>query len=403
MGIPYFINNIFRHEKEKVIDGFIVAYFYKKQKKVLRNDERDISFSLIYNKVCLFFKIMRYLITGGAGFVGHHFVEHFLKTTDAEIIVLDALNYASMGFDRLRDIDVFDSKRISVLSADFSFPLSRGVQQEIGQVDYIFHLGAESHVDNSITDPKPFVMSNVVGTMNMLEVAKIQKKLKCFFYFSTDEVFGPAPNNVSYEEDDRHRPTNPYSATKSGGEMLVKAYQNTYKIPCIITRSMNIFGERQHPEKYIPLVVNAVLSGDIVTIHSNPEKTQAGSRFYIHARNVADAYSFLLKNIEEGQRIIGEDYHITGEREVDNLELAQMISRLLGKELRYEMVDYHSSRPGHDLRYCLDGQKIFNLGWVMPKSFEQSLQKMIEWTLQNPRWLGENGIPKEVYSGALNR
>lgn len=332
---------------------------------------------------------MRILITGGAGFVGHHFVEHFLRTTDAEIIVFDKLNYAALGFDRLRDIEAYDDRRVTVLCADFSHPLTVGVRQEIGEVEYVFHLGAESHVDHSISNPEPFVLSNVVGTYHILEFARTLPSLKCFFYFSTDEVFGPAPLGTDYVEEDRHNPTNPYSATKSGGEMLVKSYRNSYQLPAIITRSMNIFGERQHPEKFIPKVINAVQNGEAISIHSNPEKTKAGSRFYIHARNVADAYSFLMQKIEEGISLIGEDFHITGEKEVDNLEMAQFIANILQKPLHYEMTDFHSSRPGHDLRYSLDGSKIFSLGWKMPKTFEDSLEKTIRWTLDHPRWLAE--------------
>lgn len=335
----------------------------------------------------------RILITGGAGFVGHHFVEHFLKNTDWDIVVLDKLSYASEGFDRLRDIEAFDDKRVLSLAVDFTKPLSEGVKQEIGNVQYIFHLGAESHVDNSIEDPEPFVRSNVIGTMHMLNYAKELKDLKCFFYFSTDEVFGPAPNDIKYKEEDRHNPTNPYSAAKSGGEMLVKAYRNSYKLPAIITRSMNIIGERQHPEKYIPMVINKVLAGEIVTIHANADKTKAGSRFYIHARNVADGYLHLVKMIEPITKDsiignpIGQDFHITGEREVDNLELAQMIAKILGKELKYEMVDFHGSRPGHDLRYALDGGKMKNYGWEPSKTFEESLKKTIEWFIDNRKWL----------------
>jgi dTDP-glucose 4,6-dehydratase len=327
---------------------------------------------------------MRILITGGAGFVGHHFVEHFLKNTDADIIVLDKLSYASNGFDRLRDIQAYDDKRVHSLSTDFSHPLSEGIKQEIGDVDYIFHIGAESHVDNSIIDPYPFVQSNVTGTMHMLNFARELPKLKNFFYFSTDEVFGPAPDGISYKEDDSHNPSNPYAAAKSGGEMLVKAYRVTYKLPATITRSMNIFGERQHPEKFIPKVINKVLRGETVTIHGNSDRTRAGSRFYIHARNVADGYFFLVNNIEKA---IGEDFHITGEKEVDNLEMALFIAKVLGKPLNYELVDFHSSRPGHDLRYALDDEKIRGIGWEPPKIFEASLEKTINWLLENDRWL----------------
>lgn len=337
----------------------------------------------------------RVLITGGAGFVGHHFVEAFLKETDWHIVVLDKLSYASNGFDRLRDIEAYNAERVTNLSGDFCEKLSEGVKQEIGDVDYIFHIGAESHVDNSIVDPEPFVKSNVLGTMHMLDFArelheKNGNEFKAFFYFGTDEVFGPAPEGVMYKEDDRHNPTNPYSAAKSGGEMLVKAYHNTYKLPTVITRSMNIFGERQHHEKFIPMCIKKIISGETVTIHSNAEKTKAGTRFYIHGRNVADGYLHLIKQIEKGfaDTIIGQDFHITGEREVSNLEMAKSIALILGLELKYEMTDFHSSRPGHDLRYALDGTKMEEYGWTPPKSFDESLRKTVEWTLQNDKWLG---------------
>ena len=330
------------------------------------------------------------LITGGCGFVAHHFVEHFLKNSDVHIVVLDKLSYASNGFDRIRDIEAYKDDRVTTLSGDFTIPLSEGTKQEIGDVDYILHLGAESHVDNSILNPEPFVRSNVLGTMNMLNFAREVKELKCFFYFSTDEVFGPAPVGVDYKEEDRHNPTNPYSAAKSGGEMLVKAYRNSYGLPAIITRSMNIFGERQHPEKFIPRTIVNILNGGIVTIHSNKDKTKAGSRFYIHARNVANGYQHIINFIESGRRdVIGQDFHITGEREIDNLELAQEIAKILGKELVYEMVDFHSSRPGHDLRYALSGEKMKEYGWVPNMKVEDSLERTVKW-FTNPdhkKWL----------------
>lgn len=335
----------------------------------------------------------RILITGGAGFVGHHFCEHFLRNTKCDIVVLDKLTYAARGFDRLRDVKAFDDKRALILSGDFSKILSDGVKQEIGNVDYIFHIGAESHVDNSIIDPEPFVISNVLGTMYMLNFAREVKNLRCFFYFSTDEVFGPAPEGISYKEDDPQNPSNPYSATKSGGEMLVKAYRNTYKLPCVITRSMNIFGERQHPEKFIPMVVKKIMRNEKIYVHSNPSKTKAGSRFYIHARNVADGYLHLLNLIESGKEdiIINNDFHITGEKEVDNLEMAKLIAKILGKKdySNYELVDFHSSRPGHDLRYALDGSKMESIGWNLPKTFDESLRKTVEWMIddKNKKWL----------------
>ncbi len=323
----------------------------------------------------------RILITGGAGFIGHHFVEQFLKNTDYEIVIIDRLNYSGR-LDRLRDIEAFDDKRVLTLTSSFSSEMGANILRELHDVEYVLHLGAETHVDNSITNAEPFVMSNVLGTMHMLNMAMKIDSLKCFYYFSTDEVFGPAPAGVAYKEGDVHNPKNPYAATKSGGEMLVKAYHNTYKLPCVITRTMNAFGERQHPEKFIPLVIRRALSGEMVTIHSDPTCTIAGSRCYIHSRNIASAYSFLLSNA-----VIGEEYHIVGEQEIDNLALAKFVADCVGKPLNYQLVDFHSSRPGHDLRYALSGEKMESMGWKPPKSFYESLEKTIQWFLKNPRWL----------------
>jgi len=294
------------------------------------------------------------------------------------------LTYASDGFDRLRDIKAFDDNRVSVLTADFNKPISCGVALEIGLVDYIVHMGAETHVDNSIKDPVPFVMANVVGTMNMLQYSRQLPKLKRFVYFSTDEVFGPAPVGVKYKEWDRYNSTNPYSASKAGGEELALAYANTYGVPVVITHTMNVFGERQHAEKFIPLVIDKVLKEEILSVHSDKTKTIPGSRHWIHARNVADAILFLLENSE-----IREKYNIVGEKEVDNLQMAKFISDVLNKRLHYEMVDFHSSRPGHDLRYALDGQKLKDMGYEFPSGFESSLEQTILWTINkdNAKWV----------------
>ena len=321
---------------------------------------------------------MRLLLTGGCGFVGHHFVEHLIKTTDWDVIVLDKLTYASDGYDRLRDINCFDVKRVKVLGCDFAQPIPEGVAREIGQVDYIVHMGAETHVDNSIEDPYPFVMSNVVGTHHMLEFAKTQSNLKWFCMFSTDEVYGPALGKVQHTELDRYNATNPYAATKAGAEQLANAYANTYKIPLFTTNTMNVFGERQHPEKFIPLVIRKVMRDEEVVIHSDPTKTISGSRYWIHARNVANAICFLLQHAEQRGR-----YNIVGEKEVSNLDMAYKIANILGCKLRYDMVDFHSSRPGHDLRYALDGTKMKEMGWELPLGFDRSLEKTVRWIVDS--------------------
>ena len=327
---------------------------------------------------------MRVLVTGGCGFIGHHFVEFLIKNTNWQIIVLDKLSYASSGFDRLRDINVFDDKRVLTIASAFTKSLSEGVKKEIGSIDYIFHIGAETHVDKSIINAEPFILSNILGTMHLLNLAKeLKENLKWLVFLSTDEVLGPAPKEINFKEDSIYNCKNPYAASKAGAEQLCIAYENCYKLPLFIVRSMNAFGERQDVEKFIPSTIRKVILGETVIIHSDSTKTIPGSRFYIHARNISTAIFFLLDKAKAG-----EIYHIVGEKEVNNLELAKFIARVIGKSLKYELIDFHSSRPGHDLRYGLNGEKMYKLGWRIPIGFEQSLEKTIKWTLDNRKWIG---------------
>ena len=324
------------------------------------------------------------IVTGGCGFIGHHFVQHVFKTTDWDIVILDKLTYASMGFSRLKETGVLESNRVKCYCYDLTNSISEGLTKEIGEVDYIVHMAAETHVDNSIKDPELFINNNIVSTFKLLEYARTLKNLKIFFYFSTDEVFGPALGDTLYKEWDRHKPTNPYSASKSAAEQICIAYENTYKIPIMIVNVMNAFGEKQHVEKFIPLCIKRIFNGQKIYIHSYPDKKESGTRFYIHARNIASAVLFLIKNGK-----IGEKYNISGEKEVSNLDMAKFIAKVMDMPLNYEMVDFHSLRPGHDLRYGLDGSKLIDMGWKMPVSFEQSLEKMIKWTLEHQEWLEE--------------
>jgi dTDP-glucose 4,6-dehydratase len=324
------------------------------------------------------------LVTGGCGFIGSHVVEHIFRNTDWNIIVIDKLTYASKGFSRLRDANLFNHPRIQVITYDLIQPISKYLSTEIQPVNYILHMAAETHVDNSISDPVNFIHNNVMSTVNILEFARTVKELELFFYFSTDEVYGSAPDTIAYKELDRHNPTNPYSASKSAAEQICGAYENTYNIPLIVTNVMNAFGERQHVEKFIPKVMDYILKEKTIEIHSDKSCENPGSRFYIHARNIASAVLFLIDNGK-----IGEKYNIVGEREVDNLEMAQTIARIMGSELKYKLVNFHEDRPGHDLRYSLDGNKLRKLGWSPPVGFEKSLTKTIEWTMQNKIWLEE--------------
>ena len=322
------------------------------------------------------------LITGGCGFIGHHFVEHIFANTNWKIIVLDKLTYASHGLERLRDTGALDSNRVKVFTYDLSHPLSIGLKKELGDINYIVHMAAETHVDNSISTPIPFIKNNIMSTVHILEYARTLKNLEIFFYFSTDEVYGPALGDKLFLEDERHNPTNPYSASKSGAEQICVAYHNTYNIPVMRINVMNAMGERQHVEKFIPKVIKKVLNNELVEIHSYPDKKTSGSRYYIHARNIAAGVLFLLEN-----GTIGESYNLTGEKEVSNLEMAQIIADTIGKPLNYEMVDFHSDRPGHDLRYGLDGTKMKNMGWSLPIDFETSLRNTVRWTMENQKWL----------------
>jgi len=329
--------------------------------------------------------MVKIVITGGCGFIGHHFAEYVHKNTDWDIIIFDKLTYASMGLNRLRNNELLYSKRVKIYTIDICNEISDGIKKEIGNdIDYIVHMAAETHVDNSIKEPEKIIKNNVNSTVSILEWARTLSSLKIFFYFSTDEVFGPALGDTLYNEWDRHRPTNPYSASKSAAENICIAYENTYKVPLMIVNVMNAFGERQHVEKFIPLCIKKILNDELVYIHSYPDKELSGTRFYIHAQNIANAVLFL---INYGQ--IGEKYNIAGEKEVSNLDLAKLIAKTVGKELKYEMVDFHSSRPGHDLRYGLNGTKIHDLGWRPKFNFEKSLEKTVQWTLKNLEWLDE--------------
>ena len=337
----------------------------------------------------------RVLVTGGAGFIAHHVINHILNTTDWEIVSLDRLDFSGnlhRLHDMMQDHSTENQKRVKVVFHDLKAEINPLTASRIGNVDYILHLAAGSHVDRSIDYPMEFVLDNVVGTCNILEFARRCSNLERFVYFSTDEVFGPAPRGVFYNEYDRYNSGNPYSATKAGGEELAVCYENTYGLPVYVTHTMNVFGERQHPEKYIPMCIRKVRDGQSITVHSDSTKTIPGSRHYIHAQDVAEALMFIL-----GLRgpIIPKEYggakcpkfNIVGKQEINNLELAEIIADAQGKPLVYEMVDFHSSRPGHDLRYSLSGEYMRKLGWEPKIDLTERIKQVVDWTLNRPDWL----------------
>jgi dTDP-glucose 4,6-dehydratase len=327
------------------------------------------------------------LLTGAAGFIGHHMLDYLVENTDHEIVCLVRLN--KIGYlGRIEDIRANrDWKdRVKIVWHDLKSPINPSVSKAIGNVDTIIHMGAETHVDRSISDPMEFVLSNVVGTANLLDFARDHSG--CYIQFSTDEVFGPAPEGVAYYEYDRHNANNPYAATKAGAEQLVMAYGNTYSMRTVIIRSMNVFGPRQHPEKFIPLVIHSILTNKLIQIHANPDLTKAGSRYYIHAKNLAGGVKAVMDwscNIKASKQTPA--FHIVGEKEVDNKEMVKAIADIIGKPARYEMINFHGSRPGHDLRYCLGDSRTKVLNWTRPETFEQGLKQTVEWYLNHKEWL----------------
>lgn len=335
----------------------------------------------------------RVLITGGAGFIGHHMIDFLLRNSDCEIVTVDRLDYSG-NLNRVDDIikkNPGAKNRIKVVFHDLKAEINPLTSNFIGKCDTIIHLAAASHVDRSITHPMEFIQDNIIGTANLLEYARRLDHLDKFLYFSTDEVFGAAPKGVDYKERDRYNSTNPYSASKAAAEELCVAYENTYKMPMKITHTMNVFGERQTPEKFIPLCIRKVRNNEIVTIHSNSQKTEAGSRFYIHANDVAQAVHLILDKDLKTEPDYGgakcSKFNIVGKEEIDNLSLAKMIADAQGKELRYEMVDFHSTRPGHDLRYSLSGDLMRSFGWEPQISISDRIKQVTNWYLENPEWL----------------
>lgn len=330
----------------------------------------------------------RVLLTGAGGFMGSHILRHLLINTDWEIVCLDSFRHKGKT-DRIRvQLEDQDASRVKVLTHDLTVPISPQLASEIGQIDYVLNVASQSHVDRSIEDPRPFIENNVALMLTMLEYIR-EYPVKKFIQISTDEVYGPAPKGHNHKEGEPHLPSNPYSASKAAQEDICYSYWRTYNLPICITNTMNIIGELQDPEKYMPMVISKVVNGEKVHIHGSRDGKTIGTRYYLHARNQADALLFLLKQVGFPHYGSGNmaHYNIVGEREVDNLEMAQLIAKATGKELDYKIVDFHSSRPGHDLRYALDGTKLALKGWKAPLKLEDSINSSVEWTLEHPEWL----------------
>lgn len=332
------------------------------------------------------------LLSGISGFVGSHVMSHFLKNTDYEIVGLASWEHKGVPIRIAEDENYINFRdRVKIITHDLNAPLTDDVKAQIGKVDIILNLASESHVDRSITDPDAFILNNVKLCLNMLKFAR-EIKPELFLQFSTDECYGTAEDGVAYKEGDRHNSGNPYSASKDAQEAICRAYANTYGMRINITNSMNIIGERQHPEKFVPLCVRKILNDEVIQIHANADLTKSGTRYYLHARNIAQALQFIIEQTKENLDKVDASlgcWNIVGDMEVANDDFARMIGRLMGKEAKVELISFDSSRPGHDLAYRLDGSKLKNAGFNYPLEFEDSLLKTINWTLrpENKHWL----------------
>lgn len=315
----------------------------------------------------------RFLVTGVAGFIGSYFTKYTLKNYENVSIVGLARNSSQKNFARIQEI--INHPRFRLYYADFS---KDDLSEVFKEIEYVFHFGARTMVDHSITNPEPFIQSNIVGVYRMLEQARRSKTLKLFFNISTDEVYGSILKGA-YKEDSRLNPSNPYSASKAAGDMLIISYHNTYDLPAIITRTENNYGPYQDVEKVVPTFVRKALADEPLPVYGDGKHI----RRWLY---VEDHVRALLHLMEYGQ--IGEIYHVAGEQELENLELAKRILKSLGKpEDLIEFVPDHDIRPGHDRRYALDVQKLKATGWKPKYSLDDGFQLAIDWYKNNQWWL----------------
>jgi dTDP-glucose 4,6-dehydratase len=333
----------------------------------------------------------RVLLTGISGSIGIHTFGHLMHNTDWHVVGI--ASYKHKGWIDRVDYTIKDHpewrERLTLITHDLSAPFSELTKHKIGKIDYIINMASLSDVEASIQNPVPFIENNVALVLNMLEYAR-EAKPEAFIQISTDEVYGATTKTHQHPEWAAIVPSNPYSASKACQEAIAISYWRTYGVPVIITNTMNNFGEMQQGSKFPAMVQKWIQNGEKVVIHG--KEGHIGTRYYIHSRNKADALLFILKNLpphlhEPGAVDKPDRYNIVGDIQLDNLELAQIIAKCMGKELKYDMVDFHSTRPGHDPHYGLDGTKLSNLGWKSPISFEDSLKTVIEWQKDNPDWL----------------
>lgn len=312
---------------------------------------------------------MKLLITGALGFIGSNFVRHLASEYhDYEITNLDNITYAGNP-ENLRDVE--KNKNYMFVKGDICD--SRVVDELAKNKDAIINFAAETHVDRSIIESGTFVKTDVIGTHNLLEAAR-KHSIKKFIQISTDEVYGSIEDG-SFNENSLLQPNSPYSASKAGADMLVRAYNKTFNIPTLITRSSNNYGQYQHPEKFIPLFITNLLENKKVPLYGD-------------GLNVRD-WLFVLDNCEAIDLVfrkgkIGETYNIGGECEKRNIDVVKLILKHLGKDDNF--IEYVNDRPAHDRRYSLDSRKIKSLGWAPKTRFENGLKMTIDWYKNNGQW-----------------
>lgn len=333
----------------------------------------------------------RILLTGAAGFIGSHVMRHLLTNTDYTLVLPVTFRHKGNG-DRIASALEGNREwheRVDVVLCDLSAPISATTRYRFGAIDQIWNVASESHVDRSIDDPTTFIQNNTNLMLYLLDYARSLDNLELFLHMSTDEVFGPALGDYRHHEWDRILPSNPYSASKASQEAIAISFWRTYGLPIVITNTMNLFGELQDAEKMVPKTIRSLFNGEEVTVHTDSDGIP-GSRFYLHCRNLADAWLWISQNARI-QRYPDDEvptrFNIVGDTEMDNISMVELIGEIMGKTPRIKKVDFHSARPGHDRRYALDGTKLAEAGWVPPVPFEESLRTVVTWTLAHPEWL----------------
>ena len=341
------------------------------------------------------------IITGGAGFIGSHLVRRFVKTySDYFIINLDKLTYAG-NLANLKDIEAEPNYRfVKGDIVDINF-IQKLFQDE--EPDAVIHLAAESHVDRSITNPLEFVMTNVVGTVNLLNTARKawegRYEKTRFYHVSTDEVYGSLGDTGMFTESTGYDPHSPYSASKASSDHFVRAYHDTYGLDTVISNCSNNYGPYHFPEKLIPLAVNNIKQMKPVPVYGKGENI----RDWLWVEDHARAIDLIFHEAKAGST-----YNIGGHNEWKNIDLIMLLCRILDKKLNRAagqsemLINFVTDRAGHDLRYAIDASKLESeLGWVPSITFEEGLEKTVDWYLDNEQWLENvtSGNYQHYYEG----